>query len=85
LILKPILFIAGMRHIELNPVRAGMVADPADYPWSSYHSNGLGQAGDVVVAHPEYLRLETSDCIYGNVTLRFYGFVWLVVLPSALQ
>jgi REP-associated tyrosine transposase len=24
------------RYIELNPVRAGMVADPADYPWSSY-------------------------------------------------
>jgi putative transposase len=24
------------RYIELNPVRAGMVADAADYPWSSY-------------------------------------------------
>jgi putative transposase len=23
------------RYIELNPVRAGMVADPAGYPWSS--------------------------------------------------
>ena len=25
-----------MRYIELNPVRAGMVTHPADYPWSSY-------------------------------------------------
>lgn len=25
------------RYIELNPVRAGMVEDPAEYSWSSYH------------------------------------------------
>lgn len=24
------------RYVVLNPVRAGMVADPADWPWSSY-------------------------------------------------
>ena len=30
------------RYIELNPVRAGMVVDPGDYPWSSYRANGLG-------------------------------------------
>ena len=27
--------ITCMRYIELNPVRAGMVIDPGDYPWSS--------------------------------------------------
>lgn len=32
------------RYIELNPVRAGMVGDPADYHWSSYRSNGLGKS-----------------------------------------
>lgn len=26
-----------VRYIHLNPVRAGLVADPADYPWSSHH------------------------------------------------
>ena len=31
------------RYIERNPVRASMVADPADYRWSSYRANGLGQ------------------------------------------
>ena len=28
--------LACQRYIELNPVRAGMVEHPADYPWSSY-------------------------------------------------
>ena len=27
------------RYIELNPVRAAMVDDPADYPWSNYRAN----------------------------------------------
>src|SRR5688572_9638970 len=27
------------RYIELNPVRAGMVSDPAGYRWSSHHGN----------------------------------------------
>jgi putative transposase len=31
------------RYIELNPVRAGMVADPASYPWSSYGANALAR------------------------------------------
>jgi putative transposase len=26
------------RFVELNPVRAGMVSDPGEYPWSSYQS-----------------------------------------------
>jgi REP-associated tyrosine transposase len=29
------------RYIGLNPVRAGMVQDPADYVWSGYRANGL--------------------------------------------
>ena len=49
-----------MRYIELNPVRANMVAHPRDYPWSSYAYNAGGEAGANVnwlVAHREYLRL----------------------------
>lgn len=34
--------LACQRYIELNPVRAGMVTDPADYAWSSYRSHALG-------------------------------------------
>lgn len=35
---------AVVRYIHLNPVEARLVADPADYPWSS-HRNYLGRAG----------------------------------------
>lgn len=36
------------RYIELNPVRAGMCADPADYRWSSYRHHA-GMAPDKLV------------------------------------
>jgi len=45
------------RYIELNPVRAGMVKDPAEYPWSSYRANGLGQRAEGLTAHPLYTML----------------------------
>ena len=50
-----------MRYIELNSVRAGMVTDPADYPWSSYHHNALGQLEELVVPHTEYQHLGDSN------------------------
>jgi len=35
-------FMTCSRYIELNPVRASIVAEPADYPWSSYaHHVGM--------------------------------------------
>jgi len=49
-----------MRYIELNPVRAGMVVHPRDYPWSSYGFNALGAKGpnaDWIRPHEEYRRL----------------------------
>jgi putative transposase len=45
------------RYIELNPVRAAMVTDPAHYRWSSYRHNALGQADSRVTPHPLYLAL----------------------------
>ena len=53
--------LTSMRYIELNPVRASMVIDQADYPWSSYHYNALGKSNDLVAPHPEYLRLWVSN------------------------
>ncbi|MDO8412451.1 MAG: transposase, partial [Gallionellaceae bacterium] len=50
-----------MRYIELNPVRAGMVAHPSDYPWSSFHHNALGQPNELVTPHLEYQRLGKTD------------------------
>jgi putative transposase len=50
-----------MRYIELNPVRAEMVAHPSDYPWSSYGFNALGLPSELVIANIEYRRLGKSD------------------------
>jgi putative transposase len=49
------------RYIELNPVRAGMVSDPGDYPWSSYRANAFGQANAVLSPHPLYIALAADD------------------------
>lgn len=35
--------LACQRYIELNPVRAAMVNDPAHYRWTSYRANALGK------------------------------------------
>ncbi len=49
--------LACMAYIELNPVRAGMVATPADFAWSSHRANvGLGH-GRLVTPHPLYWAL----------------------------
>jgi putative transposase len=42
------------RYIELNPVRANMVQHPAEYPWSSYRCNALGQPNSLVTPHYLY-------------------------------
>ena len=45
------------RYIELNPVRANMVAHPADYPWSSYRANANGEYNALLIAHTLYQSL----------------------------
>lgn len=51
------------RYIELNPVRAGMVLDPAEYSWSSYQCHALGKTIHMSTPHEEYLALGDSDSI----------------------
>lgn len=46
------------RYIELNPVRAGMTAHPADYRWSSYGANALGLDDPLVTPHERFLALD---------------------------
>jgi putative transposase len=45
------------RYIELNPVRAGVAADPADYPWTSYRVNALGEPSGLVIQDDAYFAL----------------------------
>lgn len=49
--------IACQRYIELNPVRAAMVDDPARYRWTSYRTNALGEVNAKLTPHPLYLAL----------------------------
>lgn len=49
------------RYIELNPVRAGMTGDPAQYRWSSYRANGLGQPDALLTPHALYLGLDKDE------------------------
>lgn len=53
--------LACQRYIELNPVRAGMVEHPADYPWSSYRANAQGEVNPLITPHPVYLALGDSS------------------------
>ncbi|MFM9886255.1 MAG: transposase [Burkholderiales bacterium] len=49
------------RYIELNPVRAAMVSDPAHYRWTSYRANALGVPDSLITAHALYLALGSGD------------------------
>lgn len=61
-------FLAVSRYIELNPVRAAMVKQPADYSWSSYHYNALGKANSILTPHSAYI------AIANNKQLRLAGY-----------
>lgn len=50
-----------MRYIELNPVRAGIVDHPREYPWSSYTANALGNDDKLVTQHTLYQRLGRQE------------------------
>ena len=49
--------LACYRYIELNPVRAGMVRHPAQYPWSSHAVNTGARRNLFLSPHPEFLAL----------------------------
>jgi putative transposase len=49
-----------MRYIEMNPVRADMVAHPSAYGWSSYRSNAQGGRSGLITPHGLYLSLGSN-------------------------
>jgi putative transposase len=53
-------FLACCRYIELNPVRARIVASARDYAWSSWRAHALGAADTLVSEHPLYRALGRS-------------------------
>ncbi|WP_290648996.1 transposase [Aquisalimonas sp.] len=53
--------LACCRYIELNPVRARMVPDPGDYPWSSYRQRLGRESGTWIDLDPCYVELGAND------------------------
>ena len=53
-LIEPIQLLDYGRHVELAAVRAGLVAHPAQHPWSSYHRYAAGAPIAVLAPHPGY-------------------------------
>ena len=54
-------FLLVSRYIELNPVRAGLVGHPAQYPWSSYRGNTSETNIELLSPHDCYQALGSND------------------------
>lgn len=50
-----------LRYIEGNPLRAGMVADLAAYPWSSYRMHGMGRPEPLLSQLPVWETLAKDE------------------------
>jgi REP-associated tyrosine transposase len=53
--------VACYRYIEFNPVRAGMVAHPREYEWSSYRFNAAGESSALLTVHPAYAAIAAGN------------------------
>ena len=60
--------LAALRYSDRNPVRAGLVEDPASYCWSSCAAYALGTPNALISFHPSYLALSA----YPKVRQRYY-------------
>jgi len=60
--------LAALRYLDRNPVRAGLVADPAAYTWSSCAAYAAGTPNPLITVHPTYLALSP----YAAVRQRHY-------------
>ncbi len=60
--------LAALRYLDRNPVRAGLVEDPAAYEWSSCASYARGEPNRLLTYHPSYLGLSR----YAKVRQRHY-------------
>lgn len=53
--------LACYRYIEMNPVRAGIVAHPSAYPWSSHAANSGARGDPLVKEHSEFAALGAAQ------------------------
>ena len=71
--------LACYRYIELNPVRAGIVASPSEYRWSSYRENVGERAPRIVDPHDCFIALGSS----GGARVDNYRAILAERLPDA--
>ncbi len=60
--------LAAFRYMDRNPVRAGIVEDPAADGWSSCASDALGAPNRLIQDHPSYMGLSP----YAGVRQKHY-------------
>jgi putative transposase len=81
--------LACCRYIELNPLRAAMVDDPADYRWSSYVHKVKGEADKLVDLDYQYIALGKDEPERQKVYKKFLqenvSMSELKVIREALQ
>ncbi len=70
-----------IRYGDLNPVRAGIVRSPKDWPWSSYRFYALGEPNPLVDVAPDYLGLART----GPQRRRLYRQLFTWGLSAALR
>ncbi len=73
-------FLSCSRYIELNPVRAWMVSQPSEYPWSSYGGNAEGRTDSLLTPHREFLGLGADPASRASA----YRALFAEVLPDEL-
>ncbi|WP_278387804.1 transposase [Pseudomonas oryzihabitans] len=75
--------LACCRYIELDPVRARMVADAGDCPWSSYQMRLMDQAdSDWLDMNPCYTALGDTS---GRRRIQYMNFMRQAVPPSEID
>jgi len=65
IVLKDDYLIRLISYVELNPVRAGIAANPEDYPWSSYRARVFGDKN--IILDNINFNLITDICSPGQV------------------
>lgn len=72
-------FFTLCRYIEMNPVKARMVASPREYPWSSFRYHGMGVPVAVITPHKNYLSLGATN------SQRLLAYRALFELPNSIE
>ena len=64
-------------YIELNPVAAGMVQKPEEYPWSSYRFYAFGEPNAIITKNPLYDGLGHDEKMKHNVFQKLVEQSWV--------